>query len=73
MSMYVPVKGDHVDEALGKYINEYPDKSKLKVMFIRVNPGIYQFGSKKVCVRVEQGKIIIRVGGGFLQIDEFLD
>jgi len=42
-------------------------------MFIRLNPGIYQFGSKKICVRVEQGKINIRVGGGYMYIDEFLD
>ena len=42
-------------------------------MFIRVNPGIYQFGSKKICVKVEQGKIHIRVGGGYLYIQEFLD
>jgi Growth-Arrest-Specific Protein 2 Domain len=73
LSVYVAVKGDHIDEALAKYINEVADKSKLKVIFIRLSPGIYQFGSKKVCVRVEQGKINIRVGGGFLQIEEFLD
>ena len=42
-------------------------------MFIRLNPGIYQFGSKKICIRVEQGKINIRVGGGYLYIDDFLD
>lgn len=42
-------------------------------MFIRLNPGIYQFGSKKICIRVEQGKINIRVGGGYLYIADFLD
>lgn len=73
MAQYVPVKGDLVDEALAKYINQQADKTKLKVMFIRLNPGIYQFGSKKVCIRVEQGKIIIRVGGGYMQIEEFLE
>jgi len=41
MSQYVPVKGDHVDEALANFINSFADKSKLKVMFIRINPGIY--------------------------------
>jgi hypothetical protein len=67
------VKGDAVDEALGEYINTMEDKSKLKVMFIRVNPGVYQFGSKKICIKVEQGKINIRVGGGFMIVDEFID
>ena len=42
-------------------------------MFVRLNPGIYQFGSKKICVGVEQGKINIRVGGGYMVIEEFLE
>lgn len=72
-AQYVPVQGDATDEALADYINNFHDKSKLQVMFIRLNPGIYQFGSKKICIRVEQGKINIRVGGGYLYIDDFLD
>ena len=42
-------------------------------MFMKESDGVYQFGTKRVCVRVEKGKIIIRVGGGYLGIDEFLD
>lgn len=42
-------------------------------MFVRINPGVYQFGSKKICISVEQGKIIIRVGGGYMIIEEFLE
>ena len=42
-------------------------------MFMRESEGIYKFGSRKVCVRVDQDRINIRVGGGFLSIDEFLD
>lgn len=72
-AQYQAVKGDYIDETLAEYINNYPDKSKLKVMFVRLNPGVYQFGSKKICVGVEQGKINIRVGGGYMVIEEFLD
>ena len=68
MHQYVPVKGDAVDEALADYINNAPDKGNMKVMFIRLNPGVYQFGSKKICIKVEQGKIHIRVGGGYMHI-----
>lgn len=53
MNQYVPVKGDHIDETLADYINNYHDKTKLQVMFIRLNPGIYQFGSKKIWISVE--------------------
>ena len=31
------------------------------------------FGTKRVFVKVENGKIIIRVGGGYMQIDEFIE
>jgi hypothetical protein len=49
----VAVKGDVVDEALADYINTAPDKTSMKVMFVRMNPGVYQFGSKKICIKVE--------------------
>lgn len=42
-------------------------------MFIRESDGVYQFGTKRVSVKVEKDKINIRVGGGYLSIDEFLD
>ena len=42
-------------------------------MFMRESDGVYQFGSKRVTVRVDANKINIRVGGGYLSIDEFLD
>ena len=42
-------------------------------MFMRESEGVYEFGSRKVMVKVERGKIQIKVGGGFLSIDEFLD
>jgi len=34
---------------------------------------VYEFGSKRVMVKVERDKIQIKVGGGYLSIDEFLD
>ena len=42
-------------------------------MFMRESDGVYQFGSKRVAVKVEKQGIKIRVGGGYLSIDEFLD
>ena len=40
---------------------------------MRDSEGVYEFGSKRVNVRVEKNKIQIRVGGGYMSIDEFLD
>ena len=40
---------------------------------MRESEGVYEFGSRKILVKVEKNKIQIKVGGGFLSIDEFLD
>ena len=73
IAVYIPVKTDPIDTKLAEYINNYPDRKKLKIMFMRESEGVYEFGSRKVMVKVERGKIQIKVGGGFLSIDEFLD
>ena len=73
IAVYIPVKEDMIDKRLAEYINNYPERSKLKIMFMRESEGVYQFGTKKVMVKVEKDNIKIRVGGGFLSIDEFLD
>jgi len=72
-AVYIPLKGDKVDKKLAEYINNFPNRSKLKVMFLRESEGVYEYGKKKVGVKVEGGKIFVRVGGGFLSIDEFID
>jgi len=73
IAVYIPVKDDPVDTRLAEYINNYPDRQKLKIMFMRESSGVYEFGSRRVMVKVDREKINIKVGGGFLSIDEFLD
>ena len=73
IAVYIPVKDDKVDLKIAEYINNYPDRQKLKILFMRESEGVYQFGSKRVMVKIDKDKINIRVGGGYLSIDEFLD
>ena len=73
IAVYIPVKNDVIDKKLAEYINNYPDRQKLKIMFMRESEGVYQFGTKRVAVKCVKDKIEIRVGGGFLSLDEFLD
>lgn len=40
---------------------------------MREGEGVYQFGSKKIYIKVEQDKILIRSGGGYISIEEFLN
>lgn len=53
-------------------LNKSPDFDLLKGLFIRESEGVYQFGSKKIYVKVEKDKLSIRSGGGFMDLEEFL-
>lgn len=65
---YIPVKGDLVDEMMAKFINECP----FYIPVERLAEGHYMIGNKKVYAKIMNGKLIIRVGGGYMLIDEFL-
>ena len=72
---YVPVKDDGVDVALAEYLNNMG--SSLLVPFIREDSGIYLFGTKRVCVKLDNGQLssnpyLVRVGGGAILVDEFV-
>lgn len=35
VAIYIPVKDDEVDQKLADFINNYPDRNRLKIMFLR--------------------------------------
>ena len=41
--------------------------------FVREAEGMYKYGKKRVFMKIEGDQIIIRVGGGYLTIEEFID
>lgn len=45
------LKGDKVDEALAEYINK--NSGNMEVMLVRVDPGVYEFGTKRICVKAD--------------------
>lgn len=67
---YIPVKDDLVDNALASYLNA--KETPVPIKFIRQEGGNYLFGTKKIYIKIENGKLLIKVGGGFTNIDEFL-
>ena len=74
INVYLPVKEDFIDKRLADYINNYPDREKLKLMFLRDSPGVYLYGTRRINLKIEKaGTIKVRVGGGYLSIDEFID
>ena len=70
--VYIAVNDDGVDKRLAEFINASNDPTKLTKLFIRERDGVYQFGTKRVYVKTENDKVYVRVGGGFLTLDEFL-
>jgi hypothetical protein len=70
MNIYVPEKNDQLDVAMAEYVNTRPNF--LEVPFVRIEPGVYLFGSKIVKVKYQNNRIIMCLGGGFMSIDEFI-
>ena len=65
---YRAMKGDMVDEIFGSYINnmEFP------VPISRLGNGQYMFGTRKIFAKIVNGQLLIRVGGGYMGIEEFM-
>lgn len=73
LAVYIPVKTDPTDVGLAEFMNNFPDKSKLKIMFDREKEGIYMFGTRRVTIKVNRGKPQVKIGGGFMPIEDFID
>lgn len=66
---YKAVKGDAVDEMLQRYILE----RGVDLPITRLGGGFYMFGTKKIYAKIMNNKLVVRVGGGFMGIDEFIN
>ena len=66
---YQPVLDDEVDKLMADYINN-TQRTDLEVS--RVGQGQYLFGSKKIHCKILNGKLVVRIGGGYTSIDEFV-
>lgn len=66
--LYKAVKGDIVDEMFADYIN----KLNCPVPIKRLGNNQYTFGTKKIFAKIINGKLVIRVGGGYMGIEEFM-
>ncbi len=65
---YVAKKKDPVDQLLADFIND----TGCQVPIRRLGNGYYFFGSKKIYAKIMNGKLVIRVGGGYMSIEEFV-
>ena len=56
-AVYISMSDDIIDRKIAEFINASNDPHKLAKLFIRENEGVYQFGSKRVYVKMEGEKI----------------
>jgi myosin heavy subunit len=68
--IYVAVAEDPVDQAIATFSNS--QSKVLPVPLLREDQGTYVFGSRRVFVKLEEGQVIVRVGGGFIPLEEFI-
>lgn len=65
---YRPTKGDNVDEMLANVLSI----KNCEIPISRVSEGWYMFGSKKIYTKIMNNKLVCRVGGGYMNMDEFI-
>ena len=66
---YKYVKGDEIDELFAYHLN----KAQLDLPVKRISMGKYIFGSKQIMAKITGGNLVIRVGGGYMGADEFIN
>lgn len=66
--MFTLPKGDTIDTMLNYYINQ----ANCPVPIRKIGDGFYFFGTKKIYAKILNGKLVIRVGGGYMIIEEFI-
>lgn len=66
--MYSAMKGDLVDEQVGEYIN----KLTFDVPIKKTGNNQYSIGNRKIIASLINEKLMVRVGGGYVGMDEFM-
>jgi hypothetical protein len=64
------VKGDEVDELVAFYLTK-TGMTELRIE--RLGGGYYMFGTKKIYCKIINGKLVVRVGGGYMGMEEFIN
>jgi Growth-Arrest-Specific Protein 2 Domain len=72
---YTPTCSDKIDCKVAEEINIYikDHNNRLDIPFRKLKEGLYKFGTLKVITRIRYGSLIIRVGGGYTTLKEFLN
>jgi predicted nuclease with TOPRIM domain len=67
-SRFVPASGDDLDAMIHDYLRSINCDIPIK----KIGGGYYIFGTKKIYAKIMNNKLVIRIGGGYCLIDEFV-
>ena len=66
---YKAVDDDMIDKMLENFVKEH----RVKVPINRIDQSKYLFGTKLINAQIINGVLMVRVGGGFMNMEEFVD
>jgi len=61
-------EADQIDKMFESYLNAM----HIQVKYKKIGKGQYIIGAKKISVRIKKDRLVIRVGGGYMMIEDFL-
>lgn len=60
---------DDIDQEFANFIN----RARLPFEVKRLGKNEYMFGTKKIIAKMVNGRLLIRVGGGFMYVEQFIE
>ena len=61
-----------LNDEVNQKLEEFMQMNRLPIKFVRIGEGLYTFGSKKIFVKVLNERLVIRIGGGYMFIEQFI-
>ena len=58
---------------MDKMLEDFVTKNSVKVPINRIDQSKYLFGTKVISAQIINGVLMVRVGGGFMSIEEFVN
>ena len=68
--VYIPAKNDPVDVIMSEIINNHDPP--IQIPIVREDQGVYLIASRTIKVKIENNRMIVRLGGGFESFEDFL-
>ncbi|CDW71306.1 gas2 domain containing protein [Stylonychia lemnae] len=72
LPLYVAIPGDEIDQQVAEYINKAQEQEPIPVKIQRIDNALYQFGSKKISIKVIKNSLMVKLGGGYISLEDFI-